>query len=600
MPLAGKTINERFAARINATPDSPAFWTKRDGKWTATSWREFGRLSHAFAAGLLEAGHGRGEPIAILGDTREEWSICDMGGLAIGATVVGVYQTLTTEQAAYVVEHCDATTLVVQDAAQLEKMRSAKSGLPKIQRIVVWDPDGAADDERVISYADIIAKGSELVAADTDRIWKMAFEVQPEDPAVTIYTSGTTGPPKGAVLSHRNICFKMEVLEELLPASPSDSSFAFLPMAHVAERVVGAMTRIQIGYGAYYAQSLATIIQDVGETKPTIFGSVPRIFEKAYAKIMAGIQESSGVKGSLAKWAVGMARAKSKAGEGQTGKGLNPIQSIQYAIADKLVLSKVRAVFGGRVRFFISGAAPIAFEILEFFDGAGLTTYEVYGMTESSALITANRPGALRLGTVGKPIPRVEVMIAEDGEILCRGENVFLGYHKNEEATAETIDDDGWLHTGDVGAFDQDGFVSITGRKKEIAITAGGKNISPANIENLIKQSPIVSQALVHADRRKFPSALITIDPEAAPEWAKANGATTDMSRFADDPKVKEHLEAHIASVNSELSPVEQVKAWKVLDEDFTVENGLATPTMKIKRSEIEKRYGSLLDAFYE
>lgn len=599
MPLAGKTINERFAARINATPDSPAFWTKREGAWTATSWREFGRLSHAFAAGLLEAGHDRGDAIAILGDTREEWQVCDMGGLAIGATVVGVYQTLTTEQAAYVVEHCDATTLIVQDATQLEKMSSARSGLPKVQRIVVWDAEGIEGDPRVISYADLIAKGSELVAADPDRIWKMAFEVTPEDPAITIYTSGTTGPPKGAVLSHKNVAFLIEVLGELLPADEKDASFAFLPMAHVAERVVGAMTRIQVGYGAYFAQSLQTIIADVAETKPTIFGSVPRIFEKAYAKIMAGIEESSGLKKSLARWAVGLARTRSRTSPAQGGSGMSPIQSIQYAIADRLVLSKIRAVFGGRVSFFISGAAPIALEILEFFDGCGLQTFEVYGMTESTGLITANTRDHLRLGTVGRPLPRVEVMIAEDGEILCRGDNVFLGYHKDERATAEAIDDDGWLHTGDIGGLDSDGYMRITGRKKEIAITAGGKNISPANIENLIKQSPIISQALVHADRRKFPSALITIDAEAAPEWAKLNGATTDLAAFKDDPLVVAHIEQHLEVVNAQLSPVEQVKRWKILDEDFTVDNGMATPTMKIKRREIEKRYQEDLDAFY-
>lgn len=599
MPLAGSTINERFAARINATPDSPAFWSKKNGTWNATSWREFGRLSHAFAAGLLEAGHRRGEPIAILGDTREEWSICDMGGLAIGANVVGVYQTLTTEQAAYVVEHCDATTLIVQDATQLAKMSAAASGLPKVARIVVWEPAGTEGDSRVVAYADLIAKGSELIEADTDHIWKLAFEVKPEDAALTIYTSGTTGPPKGAVLSHKNVCFKMEVLGELLPASESDSSFAFLPMAHVAERVVGAMTRIQVGYGAYFAQSLQTIIADVGETKPTIFGSVPRIFEKAYAKIMSGIEESSGVKKALAKWAVGMARTKSRASAAQGGTGMNPIQSVQFAIADKLVLSKIRAVFGGRVQFFISGAAPIALEILEFFDGCGLQTFEVYGMTESSALITANTRDQMRLGTVGKPIPRVEVKLASDGEIMCRGDNVFMGYHKDPKATAETIDADGWLLTGDIGAFDADGFLKITGRKKEIAITAGGKNISPANIENLIKQSPIISQALLHADRRKFPSALITIDLEAAPDWARQNGVTAEGAAFKDDPLVTAHIAAHIEAVNAQVSPVEQVKKWKVLDEDFTVENGLATPTMKIKRKEIEARYQDLLDAFY-
>lgn len=597
MALTGSTINQRFASRIAQTPDLPAFYTKRNGVWNSTTWREFGRLSHAFAAGLLEDGHRAGDPIAILGDTREEWNVCDMGGMAIGANSTGVYPSLTTEQAAYVVEHCDATTLVVQDQAQLDKMLAAKSGLPKVKRIVCWEPVNSSDP-RVTAYADIIAKGSEIIAANPNRIAEMANQVKPEDPALTIYTSGTTGPPKGAVLSHANVVFKMGVMSQLLPASEKDVSFAFLPLAHVAERVVGAMTRIEIGYPAYFAQSIATVIEDVQQAKPTIFGSVPRIFEKAYAKIQHGaLEEAHGAKKAIASWAFGMARKRSRTR--QAGKGWTPLDAIAYAIADKLVLSKIRAVFGGRVKFFISGAAPIAFEILEFFDGCGLTTYEVYGMTESSALITANRPGAIKLGTVGKPIPGTECKLGPDGEILTKGPHVFLGYHKNPEATAETIID-GWLHTGDLGAFDADGFMSITGRKKEIAITAGGKNISPANIENLLKQHPIVSQALVHADRRAYPSALLTLDHETVPAWAEAQGLPKDVAALAVHPKVKETLDAHVAEVNKQLAPVEQVKKYKVLAEDFTVDNTMLTPTMKIKRKVIEERYAKDLDAFYD
>jgi len=595
MALTGSTVNARFASRIAQTPDLPAFYTKRNGTWNSMTWKEFGRLAHAFAAGLLEDGHRAGDTVAILGDTREEWNICDMGAMAIGANSTGVYPSLTTEQAAYVVEHCDATTLVVQDQTQLDKMLAAKSGLPKVKRIVCWEPV-TSSDPRVTSYADIIAKGSEILTAQPNRIAEMAASVKPEDPALTIYTSGTTGPPKGAVLSHGNVVFKMNVMSQLLPATEKDVSFAFLPLAHVAERVVGAMTRIEIGYPAYFAQSIATVIEDVQDAKPTIFGSVPRIFEKAYAKIQHGVEETHGLKKSIATWAFGMARKKSRAG--QQGKSLNPLDAIAFAVADKLVLSKIRAVFGGRVKFFISGAAPIAFDILEFFDGCGLPTFEVYGMTESSALITANRPGALRLGTVGKPIPGAEVKLGPDGEILVKGDNVFLGYHKNADATAETIID-GWLQTGDLGAFDKDGFLSITGRKKEIAITAGGKNISPANIENLIKQDPIISQALVHADRRAFPSALITLDAEAVPAWAAAQGLPTDIAELAAHPKLKEHLDKHLAEVNKQLAPVEQVKKYKVLTEDFTVDNSMLTPTMKIKRKVIEERFASDLDAFY-
>lgn len=596
MALTGATVNERFAARVAATPDLPAYYSKVGGVWRSTTWKEFGRLAHAFAAGLLEYGHEPGSNLAILGDTREEWSVCDLGGMAMGDAVIGVYPTLTTEQSAYVVDHSGATTLVVQDQAQLDKMLASKSGLKKVSRIVSWE-QVESSDPRVIQYDDVIAKGSEIVASDPAKIDNLAKQVQPEDPALTIYTSGTTGPPKGAVISHANVVFKMKIFSELLPASEKDVSFAFLPMAHVAERILGAMGRIEIGYPAYFAQGIPTVIQDVQEAKPTVFGSVPRIFEKAYAKIQQGLDESTGVKKALMSWAFGLALAKSRAR--QQGKSLNPIQALQFPIADKLVLSKIRAIFGGRVRFFISGAAPIAMEILEFFDGAGMPTYELYGMTESSALITANRPGAQRLGTVGKPLPGTEVKIAEDGEILAKGPQIFLGYHKDQDATSEALVD-GWLHTGDVGEFDKDGFLRITGRKKEIAITAGGKNISPANIENLIKQHPLISQALVHADRRKFPSALLTLDAEALPEWAKANKLPADPVKLASEPRVLEELAAHIESVNKELSPVEQVKRWKVLADDFSVENGMLTPTMKIKRKVIEEIYNKDLDAFYE
>ncbi len=596
--ISGQTVSERFLNRTRAMPDLPAYY-HHDGKgWKKAGWGELGILAARLGVGLHDLGHGRGEKCAILADTRPEWTVCDYGILGGGGVSVGVYPTLTIEQTEYVIDHSDSTTLIVQDQAQLEKILRIKSKLPKVKRIIVWEKVDRHQDDRIIQYEDVLKRGETLLEKDRESFARLCGQAKPGDLAIIIYTSGTTGPPKGAMMSHGNICFMLDAMNEILPIVPEDQTIAFLPMAHVAEHVVGQFGRLQTGMSAYYARSLQTVVDDLAAARPTVFGSVPRIFEKVYSKVQSGLEQAPPGKRRMAEWAIGTALEYSRLQ--REGRAPGMWLSLKRAVADRLVLKKLRGIFGGQVRFFISGAAPIAYEILEFFDAAGMTTYEVYGMTESTALITANRPGAQKLGTVGKAIPHVEVKIAEDGEILARGPNVFLGYFKNEEATRETIDAQGWLHTGDIGEMDEEGFLRITDRKKNLIITAGGKNIAPANIEGLLKQDPLISQVLVHGDKRKFLSALFTLEPEEAGKFAQQNGLKPDDRRaLAKHPALLERIRKHVEACNEQLARYETVKKWEILAEDFTVDNEMLTPTLKVRRKQVEQRYNDLLESFY-
>ncbi|MCB0218739.1 MAG: long-chain fatty acid--CoA ligase [Chrysiogenetes bacterium] len=593
--LTGQTVPARFLARVEKTPNHPAYWHMQDGKWIQRTWKDLENESARFGAGLQAVGHGSGESVAIMADTVPEWVSCDLGALGIGATVIGVYQTLTPSQAEYVIDHSDATTLIVQGQKYLDTVLEIQSKLPKVKRIISWDDVETAQDDRILLYADVMAKGETALKLDTGHWRKSVKELDPNQCALIIYTSGTTGPPKGAMLSHSNIVFMMETLSQTMDADENDVSFAFLPMAHVAEHVVGNYARIEIGFGGYFARSLETVIDDVAVARPTVFGSVPRIFEKVYAKVQSGLEEAPEGKRKMAQWAIrtGVEAARL---EGE-GKSVPFMLKLKRAVADKLVLSKIRKLFGGRVKFFISGAAPIALDILEFFQACGMITYEVYGMTESTGLITGNRPESWKLGTVGPIIPDVEVVIAGDGEILTRGKHVFMGYFKNEDATKETIDAEGWLHTGDIGEFDDGGFLRITDRKKNLIITAGGKNVAPSNIENLLKGDPLISQVLVHGDKRNFLSALITLDPDESAAFAQKHGLKPEdvpTSKQAHD-----HVAKHVEACNADLARYESIKKWEILPEDFTVENEMLTPTMKVKRKQVEEKYRSVLDGFY-
>ncbi|MEM6991038.1 MAG: long-chain fatty acid--CoA ligase [Myxococcota bacterium] len=511
-PVAAQatTVAAMFAARVRRTPDGPAFRYKQDGRWLSATWEAFDAAARSLASFLIEAGVEAGDKVTIIGATRAEWAVADIGGQLAGAVTVGAYPTLTAEQLAYIVDHSDSKVAFVQGRAEVDKLLEARESCPRLQTIVVWDADDAAehiaDHEHIIAWADVVA-----ATPDHAAVARRMAAIDGSACAVIVYTSGTTGPPKGAMISHANILCVLSH-DTGVQFDAHDHALSFLPMAHVAERILGFYGRVNHGTSTSFATSIPAVLTEVREVKPTLFGSVPRIFEKAYDRVRAEVDKAPAAKSRVFGWAESVGRRCVE--RWQRGLGTPRHLAVQYALADRLVFRKLREVFGGRVKFFVTGAAPIPREVLDFFWASGFRVFEAYGITEGTVISHINRPGATRLGSVGKPLGYAECKLAEDGEILVRGGHVFLGYYKNEAATAETVDAEGWLHTGDIGRIDDDGYLFIVDRKKHIIITAGGKNLTPANIENEIKtEDPLISQVHAHGDRRPYITALVTVSP---------------------------------------------------------------------------------------
>jgi long-chain acyl-CoA synthetase len=616
------TLPELFLARAAKTPHLTAYRRKIEREWVASSWRDFAEASASVATFLLDQGIALGDKLTIVGSTRPEWCVCDVGGLLAGAVTVGAYATLTADQLAYIVDHSDSKLVFVEDLEQLAKLIEKKPGLPRLTLAVLWDVRGADD---LLSKHPWVVPFDQVLATKPNRarIDERVALVQPEHTAIIVYTSGTTGPPKGAMISHQNITSLLSG-STIVDFDEDDFGLSFLPMAHVAERVLAFYSRINYGTGTAFATSVPAVLEEIKEVRPTIFGSVPRIFEKAYARIQAEVAKAPPAKQKVFRWAerTGLELVE----RWQRGQPIPLALRLRHRIADRLVFSKLRDVFGGQVKFFVTGAAPIPRQILAFFWAAGFPIYEVYGMTEATVVTHVNRPGAVRLGSVGKPLPFVEDRLAEDGEILLRGPTVFQGYYKAPEATADTIDADGWLHTGDIGKRDGDGFLYIVDRKKHIIITAGGKNLTPANIENEIKtEDPIISQVHAHGDARPYVTALVTVSPIEAIEWAREHGklaagvdadrmkralmenplATPDglaevLKTVTAEPELRKRVAAAVRRGNEKLSRVEQVKRVLLLDRELSLEQDEITPTLKVKRKNVEQKLASAFDRLYE
>ena len=615
------TVGEMFLKRVERDADKPAFFFKQGGAWQPASWNDFANRSSAIAAYLMGLGFQVGDKICMVGSTRPEWCYCDIGGQLAGAVTLGAYPTLTPKQLAYILDHADTKVAFVEGVEEINKILARRQELTQLDKVVVWDTAGA---ESLMEAHDWLVPFDEVLRTPVDRaaIEARVGEVDPSGTAIIVYTSGTTGPPKGAMISHANVMTIMRDQDEALKVYEEDTSLSFLPMAHVAERVLAFYGRINTGMTTHFASSIAKVLEEVVEVRPTVFGSVPRIFEKAYAKIMSTVDQAPPTRQKIFRWAEGVGREAVKLW--QAGKPVPFGLRLKLAVADKLVFSKLRAVFGGRVRYFVTGAAPIAPDILEFFWAAGFPIFEVYGMTESTVVTHANALGAVKLGSVGKPLGVVQDRIAEDGEILIKSNLVFQGYYKNPEATSETIVG-GWLHTGDIGRKDDDGFLYIMDRKKHIIITAGGKNLTPANIENELKASdPLISQAHAHGDKRKYLVALVTIGAGEAVEWARQQGtiddATADkhikaltenpLARSAElealirdvtqNPEVQKRIVASVQRANEGLARVETIKKIHILDREFSVQEDELTPTLKMKRKNIETKFAETFDRLYD
>lgn len=589
------TLVQMFRERITASGNSECYRTKSDGAWVSTTWRGFADSVQHVGAGLLELGNQRGDSIAILGATQPPWCIADMGAICIGARTVGVYPTLMRDQMAFIMNDADCKVLFI-DGEYLAPCLPLLDEVDTLEQIVVWEPQGPCPDARVMSMDAFVAKGVAHLAKNPDCVTEAEARIEREDTALIVYTSGTTGQPKGVPLSHGNILSSLAVAEPLMdPMEPEDITLSFLPMAHVGEHVPGFFGRMNIGLATAYATNYDTVLDELAEIRPTYFGAVPRIFEKMYGRIHEEVGKANPRRQAIFFWAKALACRRARAEQG--GAPLSLKDRLLLPLADKLIYRRIRGVFGGRVKGFITGSAPIHIDILEFFFGIGMRILELYGLSEATAISFANTMDDIKLGTVGKALPGLEYRLDTDGELLLKGPMVFGGYLNVDADKDNTFTEDGFLRTGDIGEIDADGYLRITDRKKNLIKTAGGKYVIPARIEQLIKSEPLVSQVYVHGDKRPYVVALVTLDERETPRVAKELGVSE--AELSEHTEVLRRIGVAFDLANTQLASFEQVKYHAVLAADFSIEEGTLTPTMKLKRRRIVERYGARIDAMY-
>jgi len=595
--MSRDTIPDRVLRYAESLASAPAMYTFEQGAWQAISWAEYGENSRLFAAALLSLGYDVGDGVAILSDNCPAWLYADMGAMIARAVPAGIYQTCTPEQTAYIAGHCEAKVIVVQDEHQWAKVAEVRHELPHLKQVVVIEGAENIDDQQVCSFRAFLELGADNLSLVGPRF----DSLEDGDLATLIYTSGTTGPPKGVMLSHQNLAWTAQMVNEAAGdiVGANDCVVSYLPLSHIAEQMFSIHLPATYGFPIWFAGSVDKLKETLVAARPTIFLAVPRVWEKFKAALEGKLAEATGLKSRIVRWARAIG---SKAGPIILEHGaLSGALGVQYRLADKLFYSKLTGQLGlDRLKLPVSGAAPIGADVLGFFQSCGILIHEVYGQSEDTGPTTFNQPipGQRRLGTVGVPFPGVDVRIADDGEICVRGPNVFLGYYKNPEATAEALID-GWLHSGDIGEFDADGFLRITDRKKDLIITAGGKNVAPQNIEKLLRGIEGIGQAVVVGDRRKYLSCLLTIDEESMPAMAKNRGWPGEAKDLVQDASFLSHVQAGVDKANTELARYEQIKRFQVLPLDFTVEGGELTPTQKVKRKVVQTKYEAAVESLY-
>lgn len=598
MSVPGNTLVEIFLNRVAKTPDLVAMRFKEGGQWKPITFRDFGTQAREVANGLISLGVQKGDNVALLSGNRPEWHVADVGIMLAGATTVPVYTTNSPSQVAYIVGHSTSKVAILENQDQLDKVLKTKEELPKLQKVATITGEGAGESDLVLSFEELRRLGREYEKNNPTSVDERIASVTPDDLATIVYTSGTTGPPKGAMLSHGNFAWTLDSIAKAIPFQDGvDRVVSYLPLSHIFERLVSDWGGIFHGVDVWFAESIEKLRENLEECRPTYFIGVPRVYEKFYMGLNAIIENHP--KKEIIKKAIDTGRQKLELE--QAGKSVPIGLKLKYAVFDKLALSKLRHGLGmDQVRFAITGAAAINPDILKFIHSIGIELCEGYGQTEDNAPTSVNPPGKVRIGTVGPPIPGLEVKIDDDGEILVRGPNVFKGYYKNDKATRETLTDDGFLRTGDVGEFDEKGYLRITDRKKDLFKTAGGKYIAPADIEGKLKFAPLIGQAVVIGDNRPFPTALLTLDPEVAPKWAKEQSIEfDDVTQLADDEKVLAAVQQIVDGVNGNLSKPEQIKKWTVLPRDFTQDAEEITPTLKVRRKTITEKYGDVIERMY-
>ena len=572
--------------------DGVALRYKEAGSWHEIGYGQLVRSARGIARGLIALGIEPGERVSILADTRPEWTIADAGSFCAATVVAPIYQTDSPEECAYVLRHSEARAVFCEDEAQLAKIEQIRDDCPALEYVITM----AGTPSDAISLDELIDRGAAVPDQEVDA---RVAAVSPDSLASLVYTSGTTGPPKACILSHRNFTEATHALEERLDLTRTDAPiefFMFLPLAHVFARIVEVFTLDLGGTLIYWQRDPLTLLDDIREARPTYFPSVPRVWEKIYTAATTGVADQSRVKRSIFSWALGVGHRVRELERG--GATPSRMLAAQHHVADRLVLSKVRDLFGGRLELAVTAAAPIATDVLEFFDSCGILLVEAWGMTETCAAGTINTDVEMKMGTIGKPVPTLEMRVAPDGELEARGANIFGGYFKDEQATNETLAD-GWLATGDLGSIDDDGFVSIIGRKKELIITSSGKNIAAANIENALRRTRWISEAVAFGDRRPYLVALLTLDPDEAPKLAEWLGISSDVSEIASNERARAEIQKDVDAVNQHFARIEQIKRFALLDREFTQEDGELTPTLKVKRAVVYAKFADLFSGLY-
>jgi long-chain acyl-CoA synthetase len=590
--MSTTTIVHHTFLQASRRPDAPAYHVRRNGQWVPTSWRVYGHEVRRAARALMALGCESGFTTCILGFNRPEWVIADVATMAAGGAPAGIYTTCSGSEIKYIVTHSEAAVLFLENETQWKKVAEIRDEMPQLRKIVLMKDAGRVNHPDVLTWEEFNELGSRVTDDELDR---RVADIREDQLATLIYTSGTTGPPKGVMLSHRNLVWTAQTAISITGITEADCSVSYLPLSHIAEQMFSIHGPALSGFSLYFAESIDKLRDNLIEVQPTIFFGVPRVWEKFYTGITGQLAKATGVKKSLVDWARGVgSQCSALLNQGKTPTGM---LGVQYRLASKLIYSKLKPAIGlGRARVCVSGAAPISPDVLEFFGSIDIRICEVYGQSEGSGPTTFNRIGATRLGTVGDPIPGCKVTFGEDGEIIVEGPNVFMGYFKDEKATAETLIN-GKLHSGDLGEFDPAGWLKITGRKKDIIITAGGKNIAPKNFENDMKNHWLINEAVMIGDRRKFLTVLLTLDPDSAATFAEQHG--TDVASLPTHPALLAEIQRHIDEANKEYARVEQVKKFTVLPRNLTMEDGELTPTMKVKRQNVAKMWADTIEAMY-
>ena len=592
------TVPKAFLHHVTEQKHDIANWSKVKGVWESQTWGEYGANAKKIGQALLTSGMNPGDKVSILSQTRLEWVMCDMAIMCIGCVTAPVYHSNTKEQVLYIAEHSDARLMFIEDQEQLDKILEIWGRLPNVEKAVVFDAYHPKDLPNVTSFADFIETG-----IDDDSFEQRIESSKPEEVISFIYTSGTTGHPKAGIINSDNVISMIKYLPDMLDIRKEDISLAYLPLAHIAERLLGHFLKLVYGNETAFAESIEDMPDNTRQVGPTILFGTPRVYEKYYARISTGIGDATWVQKKVYNWSVETGRKRS---ELLSKKESIPITlKFKSAIAKFLIYNKIKDIFGGRIRFMISGAAPISPEIIHYFKWMGITIYEAYGMTETTGVISCNKPGFVKIGSVGQLLPETEVKIADDGEICVRAPQNIKEYYKNEEATNELLkpgsNDSFWLHTGDVGHIDEDGYLFITDRKKDLIITAGGKNVAPQNIENLLKTSPYVSQAMVFGDKKPYLIALITMDEDEIAKFARDHKLLyQDLADLSKKKEVHELYRQEVHNKNEKLASYETIKKFFILEEDFDQDKDELTPTLKVRRKVVTERYRDILENLYK